>query len=115
MLAIISAAAAELQAAGVASGLSPEDTFAALARQAPYLELRKAGYLEGRYQPVLFALRDMLKDIRLGLDLYGKVGADTPITELTEQLFAEVAVDHGDEELSAINARYRKDSGPKPG
>jgi 3-hydroxyisobutyrate dehydrogenase/2-hydroxy-3-oxopropionate reductase len=115
MLAIISAAGAELQAAGVAAGLSPEQTFAALARLAPYLELRKAGYLEGRYEPVMFALNDMLKDVRLALDLFDRVGADTPITELTEQLYAEVDVGHGDEELSAINARYRKDPATTPG
>jgi 3-hydroxyisobutyrate dehydrogenase-like beta-hydroxyacid dehydrogenase len=108
MLAIISAAAAELQAAGVAAGLSPEHTFFALARQAPYLELRRAGYIEGRYEPVMFSLKDMLKDVRLGLDLYRQVGADVPITELTEQVYAEVAPEHGDEELSAINERYRK-------
>jgi 3-hydroxyisobutyrate dehydrogenase-like beta-hydroxyacid dehydrogenase len=109
MLAITAAAAAELHAAGVASGLSSEDTFSVLARMVPHLEMRKAGYLEGRYEPVTFSLKDMLKDVRLGLDLYRRVSADTPVTELTEQLYAEVVVDHGDEELSAINARYRKD------
>ena len=109
MLAITAAAAAELQAAGVASGLSPEDTFSVLARMVPHLEPRKAGYLEGRYEPLTFSLRDMLKDVRLGLELYRTVGADTPITALTEQLYAEAEVDHGDEELNAINARYRKD------
>jgi 3-hydroxyisobutyrate dehydrogenase-like beta-hydroxyacid dehydrogenase len=108
MLAILSAAAAELHAAGVAAGLSPEDTFSVLARQAPYLELRKAGYLEGRYEPVLFTLNDMLKDVRLALDLFGKVEADTPMTELTEQLYAAVAPEHGSDEMSAINARFRK-------
>jgi 3-hydroxyisobutyrate dehydrogenase-like beta-hydroxyacid dehydrogenase len=114
MLAITAAAAAELQAAGVASGLSPEDTFSVLGRMVPHLESRKAGYIEGRYEPLTFSLKDMLKDVRLGLDVYRMAGADTPITALTEQLYAEAVVDHGNEELNAINARYRKDPARNP-
>ena len=111
MLAATSAAAAELQAAGVAAGLDPEMVFAILKRFVPYLEMRKAGYLEGRYQPVTFAVKDILKDLSLALELYDSEGSDAPYTQLTRDLYAEVARDHPGDEMSAINETFRR---PQP-
>jgi 3-hydroxyisobutyrate dehydrogenase-like beta-hydroxyacid dehydrogenase len=107
MLAACSAAAAELQAAGVASGLDPELVFAVLKRFVPYLEARRAGYLEGRYQPVTFAVKDIVKDLTLALRLFGENQSATPYTELSHTLYSEVAVEHANEEMSAINERFR--------
>ena len=107
MLAGISALGAELQAAGESSGLGRDDTFWALQRLAPYLEVRKAGYLEQRYHPVMFAARDLLKDVGLALDLYEHAGAQVPLLEATQGLYSDVMTEHGDDDMSAINARYR--------
>ena len=111
MLAVTSAAAAELQAAGVAAGLDPELVFAILRRFVPYLEMRRAGYLEGRYQPVMFAVKDILKDLSMALELYHSEGSDAPYAQLTHDLYAEVARDHAADEMSAINEGFRR---PKP-
>ena len=108
MLAGTSALAAELQAAGEEIGLSQSDIFWVLQRFAPALDLRRAGYLEQRYQPVAFALKDLVKDVDLALDVYGDAGAEVPITRLNRQLYADQLADHGDDDLSAINARFRK-------
>jgi len=107
MLAGLSALGAELQAAGESSGLGRDDTFWALQRMAPYLEMRKAGYLDQRYHPVMFAARDLLKDIDLALGVYEHAGAEVPLLELNRTLYAEILEEHGDDDMSAINARYR--------
>jgi 3-hydroxyisobutyrate dehydrogenase len=107
MLAGVSALAAELQAAGESSGVSRDDIFWALQRAAPTLEMRKAGYLDQRYHPVMFALKDMLKDIGLALEVYSAGGASVPVMELTRALYESVAEEHGEDDMSAINARFR--------
>ena len=111
MLAGLSSLGAELQAAGESAGLGRDDTFWALQRMAPYLELRKAGYLEQRYHPVLFALKDLLKDIDLSLEMYHEAGAEVPLMELNRKLYGDVVGQHGNEDMSAINARYRANRG----
>jgi 3-hydroxyisobutyrate dehydrogenase len=105
MLAIVSAAAAELMAAGTGSGLDPEQVFWALSRVAPGLKVREAGFIRGVHEPTMFAVRDMLKDLDLSLDLYGtdpKSGSTVPLTSLTRELFARVASQTPDLDLSAI-------------
>ena len=108
MLAGTTALAAELQAAGEEVGLSQSDIFWALLRFVPLLESRKAGFLDQRYQPVTFALKDILKDIDLALDIYRQAGADTPITALNRDLYAQEISWHGEHDMSAINDRFRK-------
>ena len=108
MLAGLSSLGAELQAAGESAGLGRDDTFWALQRMAPYLELRKAGYLEQRYHPVLFALKDLLKDIDLSIEMYHEAGADVPLMTLNRGLYGDAVEKHADEDMSAINSRYRK-------
>ena len=108
MLGIISAAAGELYNAGLRAGLDRERVWEVLTRLAPYLDARRAGYLEGRYDPAMFRLADMVKDLRLALDVYGEVGIDTPLTQTTRELFERAAREHGEEDLAAIAELWRQ-------
>jgi len=108
MVAGVSALAAELQAAGTAAGLNPEDVFSVISRTAPALNMRKAGFVEHRYEPVTFSLRDALKDVRLALELYGRTGAITPLTGATEALYERAAKSVGSLDISAINSLYER-------
>jgi 3-hydroxyisobutyrate dehydrogenase-like beta-hydroxyacid dehydrogenase len=107
MLAITSAAGAEMVEAGVRTGLTPEEAFEWVVRHAPYLEMRKSGFLGGPYQPVTFALKDMLKDVDLALGLFDGPDFPMPIVEEVQRAFAEVVDTHADEELTAVRERYR--------
>jgi len=104
----LSAMAAELLAAGSAAGVDTEDVFWVLTRFAPALGARRAGYLEHRYEPVTFALRDAVKDVRLAADLFKRAGADTPLTVKTKELFEKAAESAGELDLSAISTLYEK-------
>jgi 3-hydroxyisobutyrate dehydrogenase-like beta-hydroxyacid dehydrogenase len=109
MLAIVSAAAAELMAAGTRQGLEPEQVFWALSRVAPGLKVREAGFVRHLHEPTMFAVRDMLKDLDLGLALYQPARASelsVPLTSLTRQLYARVASQSPDLDLSAIVNAY---------
>jgi 3-hydroxyisobutyrate dehydrogenase-like beta-hydroxyacid dehydrogenase len=108
MLAGVTALAAELQSAGVAAGLDPEVVFTTLSRQAPYLSARKRGLVEHRYEPVTFRLRDLVKDLRLAIDLYRRVGASTPLTAATKDLYERAARTNGHLEISAVATLYEK-------
>jgi 3-hydroxyisobutyrate dehydrogenase len=112
MLAIVSAAAAELVAAGTQHGLDREQVFWALARVAPGLKAREAGFLRNVHEPAMFAIRDMLKDLDLGLALYQSApgsGSSVPLTSLTRELVARVALLTPDLDLSAIVNAYSND------
>ena len=113
MLAGVSALAAELQAAGTAAGLNPEDVFWVISRIAPGLSLRKAGFVEHRYEPVTFALRDAAKDLRLALELYRRAGATTPLTAATKEMYERATQVAGDLEMSAIATLYEKKAATK--
>jgi 3-hydroxyisobutyrate dehydrogenase-like beta-hydroxyacid dehydrogenase len=104
----VSALAAEVLAAGAAAGVDTEDVFWVLTRFAPALGARRAGYLEHRYEPVSFALRDAAKDLRLAADLFKRAGADAPLTAKTKELFDRAAETAGDLDLSAISTLYEK-------
>ena len=108
MLAGVNALAAELMAAGTAAGLDPENVFWVLSRIAPVLNGRKAALLEHRYEPVSFALRDALKDLRLALDLYKRAGATTPMTRATEELFERASQSVGGLDMGAIASLYER-------
>ena len=112
MLAIVSAAAAELLAAGTRHGLDREEVFGVLTRVAPGLKVREAGFLRGIHEPPMFAMRDMLKDLDLALGLYQPdrgSGPTVPLTSLTRELFARVASQAPDLDLSAIVNAYSTD------
>src|SRR5881227_576966 len=108
MLGIISAAAGELYNAGLRAGLDRERVWEVLTRLAPYLDARRAGYLDGRYDPAMFRLADMVKDLRLALDVYQEVGIDTPLSQTTRELFERAAREHGEEDLAAISELWRQ-------
>jgi 3-hydroxyisobutyrate dehydrogenase-like beta-hydroxyacid dehydrogenase len=110
MVTSVSALAAELMAAGTAAGLNPEDVFWVLSRMVPALSVRKAGFVEHRYEPVTFALRDAVKDLALALDLFKRAGAATPITSTTKELYEAAAKTAGQLDMSAIATLYE----PKP-
>lgn len=108
MLAIISAAAGELFNAGVRNRLDAERVWEVLIRLAPYLDARRAGHMEGRYQPVMFRLADILKDLDLALDIYQQAGVDTPLTRSARELYARAVPEHGEQDLAAISALWRE-------
>jgi 3-hydroxyisobutyrate dehydrogenase-like beta-hydroxyacid dehydrogenase len=114
MLAGVTALAAELQAAGTRAGLDAEDVFYVIARLAPALNMRKAGFVEHRYEPVTFALRDIVKDLRLATDLYGRTGATTPLTTKAKELYELAAKSAGQLEISAIATLYEHQSAAHP-
>ena len=107
MLAIVSAAAAELMVAGTRHGLDPAEIFWVLTRMVPGLKLREAGFLENVHRPPMFAVRDLLKDLDLGLALYQP---PVPLTFLARQLFAGVAARTPDLDISAIVNQYAKEN-----
>jgi len=107
MLAIVSAAAAELMAAGTRHGLAPAQIFQVLTRIVPGLKVRDAGFLENVHGPAMFAVRDLLKDLDLGLALYQP---PVPFTFLARQLFAAVAAQTPDLDISAIVNEYAKEN-----
>ncbi|TMF15783.1 MAG: NAD(P)-dependent oxidoreductase [Chloroflexi bacterium] len=107
MLGITSAAAAELLAAGTAIGLDREQVFSILVRFAPGLAVRERGFLHDQHTPTMFALRDVVKDLDLGLRAYGEGGVTTALTRQTRELFAAAMRESGDLDLSAI-ARHEE-------
>jgi 3-hydroxyisobutyrate dehydrogenase-like beta-hydroxyacid dehydrogenase len=109
----LSALAAEVMAAGVAAGVDAEDVFWVLMRFAPALGARRAGFVEHRYEPVTFALRDGVKDLRLAAQLFERAGTATPLTAITKELFEKAGETAGDLDLSAISTVYERASDPR--
>lgn len=108
-LGIVSAGAAEMMAAGTAQGLDPEQVFTVLSRVAPGLKVREAGFVRNIHEPPMFAVRDILKDLDLGLALYQRAlgtGSRVPLTATTRELFAAVASRVPDLDISAIVTAY---------
>ncbi len=115
-LGIVSAGAAELMAAGTAQGVDPEQVFAVLSRIVPGLQVREVGFVRNVHEPTLFAVRDILKDLDLGLSLYQRVPgirSRVPLTALTRELFASVAAEAPDLDISAIVKAYSTDLLPR--
>jgi len=101
-LAITHAAAAELLAAGTRSGLDIEAVFAVLARFVPLLESRRAEFVERRYEPVLFRVADLAKDLGLAGDLYRDGGSYTPFTQVADDLYTRALPDHAELDIPAV-------------
>jgi len=108
MLTGVSALAAELLAVGAAVGLDQEDVFWVLSRSAPGLAARRAGFLDHRHEPAMFALRDALKDLKLATELFRRAGAATPLASATKELYERAARSAGDLDLSAIATVYEE-------
>jgi 3-hydroxyisobutyrate dehydrogenase-like beta-hydroxyacid dehydrogenase len=107
MLGAVTTAAAELQVAGEAAGLDRQEVFWVLARLAPSLEMRRAGYLDRQHEPTLFAVRDLLKDLDLALELFHRSVAQVPLTALVRELVGEAAADVPGLDITAVITRYR--------
>jgi 3-hydroxyisobutyrate dehydrogenase-like beta-hydroxyacid dehydrogenase len=107
MLADVILAAAELQVAGEGAGLDPDDVFWVLKRVVPSLEARRAGLVEGRHMPPLFALRDLHKDVDLAQGLFGRAAALTPLTRSASALVGVAAASTPDLDISAVVLPYR--------
>jgi 3-hydroxyisobutyrate dehydrogenase-like beta-hydroxyacid dehydrogenase len=107
MLANVILAAAELQVAGETSGLNADDVFWVLKRVAPSLEPRRAGLIEGRHTPTMFALRDLRKDVGLALGLFEKSAAQTPLTRWSSGRVDAAAAATPDLDISAVVQLYR--------
>ena len=106
MLAITSAAAAELLAAGTAAGLDREQVFWALVRFAPALKAREAGFMRDQHTPTMFAVHDLVKDLGLALEVFERTNAAVPLTREARSLFAETASESSDLDISAIVNAY---------
>jgi len=102
MLGITSAAAAELLNAGMALGLDRARVFSILVRFAPGLAARERGFLHGQHTPTMFAVRDLVKDLDLGLRVYSESGVPTPLTQQTRELFADAMRESAELDISAI-------------
>jgi 3-hydroxyisobutyrate dehydrogenase-like beta-hydroxyacid dehydrogenase len=50
----------------------------------------------------MFAVRDLVKDLDLALDLYRRAQLPVPLTHKTRELFAEVLPGSSDLDISAI-------------
>jgi len=114
MLGGVYALASELMSAGVAAGVPAEEVFFILNRFVPLLTQRKAGFVEHRYEPVTFALRDMVKDLELGHGLFQRLGVSTPMSDETRRLFEKAAVTHADAEVSAVASLYENQPARSP-
>ena len=106
MLAITSAAAAELLAAGTAAGLDREQVFWALVRFAPALKVREAGFMRDQHTPTMFAVHDLVKDLGLALEVFERTNAAVPLTREARSLFDETASESSDLDISAIVNAY---------
>jgi 3-hydroxyisobutyrate dehydrogenase-like beta-hydroxyacid dehydrogenase len=102
MLGITGAAAAELLQAGVALGLEREQVFSILVRFAPGLGVRERGFLHDQHTPTMFAVRDLLKDLDLGLKAYGGAGVATPLVRDARERYATAMAESADLDISAV-------------
>jgi 3-hydroxyisobutyrate dehydrogenase-like beta-hydroxyacid dehydrogenase len=102
MLGITSAAAAELLTAGTAIGLDPGEVFSILLRFAPGLAARERGFLQDQHTRTMFAVRDLVKDLDLGLQVYHEQGTPTPLTRQAYELYAEAMRESADLDISAV-------------
>jgi 3-hydroxyisobutyrate dehydrogenase-like beta-hydroxyacid dehydrogenase len=102
MLGITSAAAAELLTAGTAMGLDPEQVFSILVRFAPGLAARERGFLHHQHTPTMFAVRDLVKDLDLGVHAFDGSGAPTPLALRARDLYEETMRRSADLDISAV-------------
>ncbi len=111
MLGALILVAAELETAGTGAGLDPGTTFDVLTRFVPSLAVRRAGYLEDKHRPTMFALRDLQKDLHLALNLFHSVEAHVPLTALVREWIDEAATEDADLDISAVIRHYTRNPG----
>ena len=108
MLAVVTAAGAELLAAASRRGLDRERVFELLSRMVPYLKARERGYLGRDHENALFQVRATRKDLDLALDVAHRAGASVALTAATRELFALAEREHPTEEMTAILEVYER-------
>jgi 3-hydroxyisobutyrate dehydrogenase-like beta-hydroxyacid dehydrogenase len=108
MLGALVLIAAELETAATGAGLDPGTTFDVLTRLVPSLAARRAGYLQDKHEPTMFALRDLQKDLHLALNLFHRVEAHVPLTALVREWVDEAATEDADLDISAVIRRYTR-------
>jgi 3-hydroxyisobutyrate dehydrogenase len=106
MLHVITAAAAELVAAGRRAELDPAAVLRLLSRLVPYLQLRSRGYLDRSHDRPTFELSGAIKDQTLALELGRSHGAAMPILAVTREVYALAEPEHGRRELTAVIEAY---------
>jgi hypothetical protein len=82
--------------------------FWVLKRVAPSLETRRAGLVDGRHTPTLFALRDLRKDVDLAMALFDGSAAHTPLTHWSRERVEVEAAASPDLDISAVARLYRQ-------
>lgn len=100
---------AEMVAVIKAAGIAPEVFVAALERhgiRSGLIDMKLPKMIEADYEPH-FSLKNMLKDVRFGLDLGVRLKLDLPVTQTTEKTMNE-GIEKGwaDLDFAAIMKRY---------
>jgi 3-hydroxyisobutyrate dehydrogenase len=108
MLGVTVAAAAELLTAGTVLGLDREQVFSILVRFAPGLAARERGFLHNQHTPTMFAVRDLVKDLNLGVHAFDGSGAATPLTRRARDLYEETMHESADLDISAVIEQSRQ-------
>ncbi len=101
---------AEMLAVVKAAGISAETFGQVLEKhgiRSGLLDMKYPRMVAGDYEETHFALKHMLKDVRLGLDLGRELSLDLPVTQRTADLMAD-GIGHGWAELdfSCLAKRY---------
>jgi 3-hydroxyisobutyrate dehydrogenase-like beta-hydroxyacid dehydrogenase len=112
MLGDVIESAAELQVAGEAADLDPDEVFWVLQRIVPSLEGRRGGLVDGHHAPAQFALRDLRKDLDLAIAAFDE--SRTPLTHVAAGLVRAAAAQTPDLDISAVAMPYRS-AAPSPG
>jgi len=107
MLAVVAAAAAELEGTGEAAGLDPADVFAVITRVVPTLEPRRAGFTGTAQRPTLFALVDLRKDLELAKQAFDGDPSRLPLVSRAREIVERATERLPEEDISALVQLYR--------
>ncbi|MDQ1662811.1 MAG: hypothetical protein QOJ68_2791 [Blastococcus sp.] len=107
MLAIVSAATAELLVAAGAAGIDRSEAFTMLSRISPYMKRREDGFLHEKFDSVSFAMTGVVKDLDLAIELLHRTGSSLPLAALARELYADAVPESGHLDMSAVVRRYQ--------
>jgi 3-hydroxyisobutyrate dehydrogenase-like beta-hydroxyacid dehydrogenase len=62
----------------------------------------------------MFAVADIVKDLRLATGLYHDLGIDAPVTQTARELFQRITPEHNEQDIAAITALWRAPVGAPP-
>jgi 3-hydroxyisobutyrate dehydrogenase/2-hydroxy-3-oxopropionate reductase len=98
------------EAAGV-DRAAAYDVFRASAAGAPFVDYKRAAFLEPESTPTAFALDLAAKDLRLILELADKVGTTMPQSTTNLELIRAASVDGGERDFSSVAGHLRAGAG----